>query len=296
LPKDLGMMLRLTNVRKSFGDIVAVDGLSLELAKGEVFGLLGPNGAGKSTTIAMAVGLLPPDAGTVELDDGRSPLQPATRMRIGVAPQQIALYDELSADENLSFFGKLYGLDGKALNDRVSEMLTLTGLAERRRDRVKGFSGGMKRRLNLGAAVLHRPPLVLLDEPTAGVDPQSRNAIFEMIHTLTGDGATILYTTHYMEEAQKLCDRVGIIDHGKLLALGTVDELIGSHGGKSLVTIQEVVPGDGVEEIRERTVATLDPAAEAVALLKSANVRGIKVDRPDLETVFLALTGRSLRD
>jgi ABC-2 type transport system ATP-binding protein len=296
LAERLAMMLRLTNVRKAFGALVAVDGLSLELAKGEVFGLLGPNGAGKSTTIAMAVGLLPPDAGKVELDDGSSPLDASVRNRIGVAPQQIALYDELTADENLQFFGKLYGLSGKALADRVTELLTLTGLSERRRDRVKGFSGGMKRRLNLGAAILHRPPLVLLDEPTAGVDPQSRNAIFEIIRTLTADGATILYTTHYMEEAQKLCNRVGIIDHGKLLALGTVDELIGSHGGKSLVTIQEVVAGDGVEEIRERTIATLDPAGETVTLLKSANVRGLKVDRPDLETVFLALTGRSLRD
>lgn len=290
------MMLRLTNVRKTFGDIVAVDGLSLELAKGEVFGLLGPNGAGKSTTIAMAVGLLPPDSGTVELDDGRSPLSPAARARIGVAPQQIALYDELTAEENLMFFGRLYGLAGSALTDRVTELLALTGLLERRRDRVKGFSGGMKRRLNLGAAVLHRPPLVLLDEPTAGVDPQSRHAIFEIIRTLTADGATILYTTHYMEEAQKLCDRVGIIDHGKLLALGTVDELIGSHGGKSLVTVQEVVTTDGAEEIRERTIATLDPAAETAAQLKNSNVRGVRVDRPDLETVFLALTGRSLRD
>jgi len=195
------------------------------------------------------------------------------------------------------FFGRLYALKGKALSDRVGELLTLTGLADRRHDRVKGFSGGMKRRLNLAAAILHRPPLVLLDEPTAGVDPQSRHAIFEMIRGLTGDGATILYTTHYMEEAQKLCSRVGIIDHGKLLALGTVDELIGSHGGKSLVTVQEITPVEGGgEEIRERTVATLDPAGETAVQLKSPRVRGVRVDRPDLETVFLALTGRSLRD
>lgn len=285
-------MLRISDVHKSFGEITAVDGLSLELRRGEVFGLLGPNGAGKSTTIAMAVGLLEPDSGSVRLDDGRSPTAPDARAMIGVAPQQIALYDDLSAEENLMFFGRLYGMTGRALADRVGELLTLTGLTERRRDRVKGFSGGMKRRLNLGAAILHRPPLVLLDEPTAGVDPQSRQAIFDMIRELTANGATILYTTHYMEEAQKLCDRVGIIDRGKLLALGTVDELIGSHGGKSLVTVQEVVE----ERVHERTIATLDPAGETASLLKLATVRGVRVDRPDLETVFLALTGRSLRD
>lgn len=290
------MMLRLEKVKKVFGELVAVDGLSLEIGKGEVFGLLGPNGAGKSTTIAMAVGLLAPDEGTVALDDGGSPLDPAVRRRIGVAPQQIALYDELTATENLEFFGKLYGMKGSELAARVEEMLALTGLTDRAKDRVKGFSGGMKRRLNLAAAVLHRPPLVLLDEPTAGVDPQSRHAIFEMVRGLVADGATILYTTHYMEEAQKLCSRVGIIDHGKLLALGTVDELIGSHGGKSLVTIQEMTAEDGTQVVKERTIATLDPAGETAAALKNSNVRGVRVDRPDLETVFLALTGRSLRD
>lgn len=289
-------MLRLSSVRKSFGDVLAVDGLSLELTKGEVFGLLGPNGAGKSTTIAMAVGLLAPDEGTVTLDDGGAPLDPRVRRRIGVAPQQIALYDELTAEENLAFFGKLYGITGQALADRVNELLALIGLTDRRCDRVKGFSGGMKRRLNLAAAIMHRPPLVLLDEPTAGVDPQSRLAIFELVRGLREQGVTILYTTHYMEEAQKLCDRVGIIDHGKLLTLGTVEELIGSHGGKSLVTVQEVETTDGVELVRERTVTTLDPAAETAMLLKNANVRGVRVDRPDLETVFLSLTGRSLRD
>ena len=289
-------MLRVSNIRKSYGSLVAVDGLSFELRAGEVFGLLGPNGAGKSTTIAMAVGLLEPDSGSVTLDDGQSPTDPGTRARIGVAPQQIALYDDLSAEENLTFFGRLYELPRAALAERVAELLTLTGLSDRRRDRVKTFSGGMKRRLNLAGAIIHRPPLVLLDEPTAGVDPQSRHAIFEMIRALTDGGATILYTTHYMEEAQKLCDRVGIIDHGKLLALGTVDELIGSHGGKSLVTVQEIVDADGAEQVQERTVATLDPAAETATQLKNPRVRGVRVDRPDLETVFLALTGRSLRD
>jgi ABC-2 type transport system ATP-binding protein len=289
-------MLRVSNVRKSFGSLAAVDGLSFELVRGEVFGLLGPNGAGKSTTISMAVGLLDPDEGRVTLDDGGSPTNPAARAKIGVAPQQIALYDDLTAEENLRFFGQLYGLQGKTLADRVGTLLRETGLEDRRRDRVKGFSGGMKRRLNLAAAVLHEPPLVMLDEPTAGVDPQSRLAIFEMVERLTAKGTTILYTTHYMEEAQKLCDRVGIIDHGRLLAIGSVEELIASHGGKSLITVQEVVLADGIESVKERTVATLDPAADTVTLLRNSSVRGIKVDRPDLETVFLTLTGRSLRD
>lgn len=298
-------MLKLKNVRKVFGKppdagVVAVDGLSLDVRAGEVFGLLGPNGAGKSTTIAMAVGLLRPDAGEVRLslagEGGAtgSPEEPRFRSLIGVAPQQIALYDDLSADENLRFFGSLYDLSGAALTARIDELLALVGLRDRRRDRVKGYSGGMKRRLNLAAAVLHKPPLVMLDEPTAGVDPQSRAAILDIVRSMRSSGTTILYTTHYMEEAQRVCDRVGIIDHGKLLALGMVDELIAAHGGKSVVIVQEL---DGVAGVvNERRIDTDDPAAELLRHLKNSAVRGARVERPDLESVFLSLTGRSLRD
>jgi ABC-2 type transport system ATP-binding protein len=248
-------MLTFTNVRKSFGKTVAVDGLSLSVRKGKVFGLLGPNGAGKSTSVSLAVGLLAPDSGTVTIDGG-DPSDPAVRQRIGVAPQALAIYDLLSGDENLRFFGQMYGLSGKALDARVAWCLDFVGLTDRRRDRTGTYSGGMKRRLNLAAALVHDPDLLLLDEPTVGVDPQSRNSIFDSIEALHREGRTIIYTTHYMEEAARLCERVAIIDHGRLLALGTVDELIATHGGEATVVVQG----------------------------------------PTLEKVFLNMTGRGLRD
>jgi ABC-2 type transport system ATP-binding protein len=282
-------MLRLSGVRKRFGAIVAVDGLSLEVPAGEVFGLLGPNGAGKSTTIGMAVGLLRPDEGTVELEGFGNPCNAGVRRQIGMAPQALALYDEMTADENLSFFGSLYGLAGPALRARVSELLGLVGLTDRAGDAVKGYSGGMKRRLNLAAALMHDPPLVLLDEPTAGVDPQSRSAIFEIVRSLRERGRTVVYTTHYMEEAQRLCDRVGIIDHGKLLALDTVDGLISRYGGDSVVVVQR----DGEPEER---IETGEPVAVVTRELAKAEATGLRIERPDLEGVFLRLTGRKLRD
>jgi ABC-2 type transport system ATP-binding protein len=281
-------MLQLTNVRKAFGAIVAVDGLSLSIRRGEVFGLLGPNGAGKTTTVNMAVGLLKPDQGTIELDEAGSPHRPDVRRTIGVATQALALYDELTGEENLSFFGKLQGLTGRRLAERVGWALEFVALADRRRDRVKTYSGGMKRRLNIAVAVIHDPPLLLLDEPTVGVDPQSRNAIFENILALRKQGRTVVYTTHYMEEAQRLCDRVGIIDHGRLLALDTVERLIAVHGGKSIL-LAERTSG----EVR---VETDDPLAELLRLQKEGPLQRFRVERPDLERVFLHLTGRELRD
>jgi ABC-2 type transport system ATP-binding protein len=248
-------MLTFTDVRKSFGKTVAVDGLSLSVRKGEVLGLLGPNGAGKSTSVSLAVGLLAPDAGTVTIDGG-NPSDPAVRQRIGVAPQALAIYDLLSGEENLRFFGQVYGLSGAALEARVAWCLEFVGLTDRRKDWAGGYSGGMKRRLNLAAALLHDPDLLLLDEPTVGVDPQSRNSIFESIESLHRQGRTVIYTTHYMEEAARLCDRIAIVDHGQLLALGTVDDLIAQHGGEATVVVQG----------------------------------------PTLEKVFLNMTGRSLRD
>ena len=281
-------MLRLSRLRKAFGDLVAVDDLSLEIRPGEVFGLLGPNGAGKTTTVNMAVGLLTPDSGTVEVDGGGSPVDPRTRAKIGVAPQALALYEDLSGEENVSFFGQLQGLSGHRLAERVRWSLDFVGLWDRRRDRMKTYSGGMKRRLNLAVAVIHDPPLLLLDEPTVGVDPQSRNAIFDNILALSAEGRTIIYTTHYMEEAERLCARVGIMDHGKLLAMDAVDNLIAAHGGKSVLTVERA---DG-----EVAVETDDPLAELTRLQKEGELHRFRVDRPDLERVFLNLTGRHLRD
>ncbi len=281
-------MLRLTDVRKAFGATVAVDGLSLSIRQGEVFGLLGPNGAGKTTTVNMAVGVLRPDQGTVQLDGVGSPDRPDVRGKIGVATQALALYEDLTGDENLSFFGKLQGLTGRKLAERVAWALEFVALSDRRRDSVKAYSGGMKRRLNIAVAVIHDPPLLLLDEPTVGVDPQSRNAIFENILALRKQGRTVVYTTHYMEEAQRLCDRVGIMDHGRLLALDTVDRLITAHGGKSIL-LAERTSG----EVR---VETDDPLAELLRLQKEGPLQRFRVERPDLERVFLHLTGRELRD
>jgi ABC-2 type transport system ATP-binding protein len=283
-------MLHLRDIRKRFGSVNAVDGLSLSVHRGEVFGLLGPNGAGKTTTISMAIGLLKPDTGSVELDGLGPPSERAVRRHIGVAPQALALYDALSADENLRFFGRIYGLRGQALADRAAVVLDDVGLLPRRRDRVRAFSGGMKRRLNLAIAMLHDPPLLLLDEPTAGVDPQSRNNILELVARLRERGRTILYTTHYIEEAQRLCDRVAVIDHGRLLALGTVNELVTAHGGRPTLALHR---GEAIERVE-----TDDPVpAIARALAPGAPaLTGLAIERPSLESVFLRLTGRSLRD
>jgi ABC-2 type transport system ATP-binding protein len=227
-------VLSLTNVRKQYGTLVAVDGLSLSANRGEVLGLLGPNGAGKSTTVSLAVGLLSPDSGRVAIDGAGDPRDPAVRARIGVAPQALALYDLLSGDENLRFFGEVYGLRGSPLEARVSWALDFVGLSDRRRDRVATYSGGMKRRLNLASALVHDPELILLDEPTVGVDPQSRHQIFDNILALKQLGRTLIYTTHYMEEAERLCDRVAIVDRGALLALGTVPDLLQAHRSPTL--------------------------------------------------------------
>lgn len=282
-------MLELAEVRKSYGPRVAVDGVSLSVKPGEVFGLLGPNGAGKSTTIGMCIGVLRPDSGTVRVG-GRSPELPEVRRELGVAPQSLAVYDELTGRENLAYFGTLAGLAGRDLSTRVSSALESVGLSDRGHDRVMGYSGGMKRRLNLAAAVVHGPKLVLLDEPTAGVDPQSRNSILEMVRRLASEGTTVVYTTHYMEEAQKVCDRVGIIDQGRVMALGTVDELVGRFGGESVVRIRREATGE------VSTIRTAQPVQELERELATGTVASVTIDRPDLESVFLSLTGRSLRD
>jgi ABC-2 type transport system ATP-binding protein len=281
-------VLNLRDVRKSFGTIVAVDGLSLSVRKGEVLGLLGPNGAGKSTSVSLAVGLLVPESGTVTIEGHGNPAAPEVRQAIGVAPQALAVYDLLTGEENLRFFGEVYGLAGARLDERVKWCLDFVGLADRKGDRAGGYSGGMKRRLNLAAAVLHEPELLLLDEPTVGVDPQSRNRIFESIEALHRDGRTIIYTTHYMEEAERLCDRIAIVDAGKLLALGTLAELIAAHGGPPTL----VVTTNGSAQ----RLQTPDPLTTLNAIAASSRIDAFQMERPTLEQVFLRLTGRSLRD
>jgi len=281
-------MLSLRGLHKRFGNVIAVDGLSLEVRRGEILGLLGPNGAGKSTTIHMAVGLVTPDQGTVEVAGRGSPRQPGVRRLLGVAPQALAIYEALSPEENLRFFGRVQGLSGRALAERVDWALSFSALEDRRRDRAGGLSGGMKRRLNLAAALVHDPELLMLDEPTAGVDPQSRNAILDRVVELRTLGRTVVYTTHYMEEASRICDRVAIVDHGRVLALGTVADLISSHGGDPVLVVRE----GGVE----RRLPTRDPAGELARILAAGAVEDFRVERADLEAVFLNLTGRRLRD
>ena len=281
-------MLVLSHIVKRYGERVAVDDLSLEVRPGEILGLLGPNGAGKSTTMHVATGLLRPDAGRVAIGTHGDPSSPAARRRLGLAPQNLAVYDLLSAEENLTFFGRLYDLSGATLRARVEAALVFAGLTDRRHDRVGNFSGGMKRRLNIAAAVLHEPDLVLLDEPTVGVDPQSRNAIFASIEALRAEGRTIVYSTHYMEEAVRLCDRVAIIDSGRVLALDTVPSLVRAHGGVPRLHVR--VGG------RDIVSDTRDPLAELNRLAAGAPIESFAVEHPTLEQVFLELTGRTLRD
>jgi ABC-2 type transport system ATP-binding protein len=281
-------MLTLNNVYKRYGDLTAVAGLSLSIRRGEIFGLLGPNGAGKTTAVHMSVGYLEPDEGSVSIEGLGSPTLPSVRARIGVAPQALSLYEVLSGEENLAFFGRMYGLSGRQLARGIDSALEFVGLQDRRRHAVRSYSGGMKRRLNLAGAILHDPELLLLDEPTVGVDPQSRNSIFESILDLRRQGRTIVYTTHYMEEAERLCDRVGIMDHGKMLALDTVPGLLATHGGKPTL----IAKTNG-QEIR---METDDPLAELNRLASLGPIERFSVERSNLEQVFLKLTGRTLRD
>jgi len=305
-------MLHLENVTKRYGALTALDGVSLQVEPGEFFGLLGPNGAGKSTLMSLVVGLRAPDAGTVTLDGvGISTTDASTRGALGLVPQHIALYQELSALQNLRIFGQLYGLRGTLLKERVEEALAAVQLADRRRDQVKTFSGGMQRRLNLAAALLHRPSVLLCDEPTVGVDPQSRNAIFEYLEQLNRAGLTIIYSTHYMEEATRLCSRIGIIDHGKILALGSLEELLTilpfeeeirfpataatAPFAARLAAGGELVTTDEVHRFRPRPDYRLSAFYEGAESL-GLPPRLFTSQRPSLEALFLHLTGRILRE
>jgi len=302
----------LRDVTKRYGSLVALDRVSLEIAAGEFFGLLGPNGAGKSTIMSLVAGLRQPDQGTVTF--GGQPLTghaASIRRRLGLVPQGLALYPGLTAAENLRTFGRLYGLRGAELRSRVQAMLEAVQLADRQNDLVKTFSGGMQRRLNIAAALLHRPELLLCDEPTVGVDPQSRNAIFELLQRLNREGLTIIYSTHYMEEASRLCSRIGIIDHGQILALGTQDELLAQLPFEEEIRFPATAETAGVAgALASRgDLATVDgvyqfrppagyPLSAFFALTESHALpaRLFVSQRPTLEALFLQQTGRGLRE
>jgi ABC-2 type transport system ATP-binding protein len=305
-----------SNLRKSFGEIEAVRGVSLEVEKGEIFGLLGPNGAGKTTTISMLTGIIEADEGTISV--GGKPMNPSareTKALIGLVPQELALYETLSARNNLLFFGRIYGLKGKELRRRVDDVLTLVNLADRADDVVSKYSGGMKRRINIAAGLLHRPQVLFLDEPTVGVDPQSRNAIFEGIEKLNRAGMTIIYTTHYMEEAERLCHRVAIVDEGSVVALDSPTGLIRGLGGGIIIIGFEGASNEGVAEAvsklsgvkniesREEKlyIETTDIQEALTGILGITGGRALSISHlemlePNLETVFLHLTGKTLRE
>ncbi len=305
-------MLTLKGVTKRYGSLVALDDVSMEIAPGEFFGLLGPNGAGKSTLMSLACGLRIADQGQV-LFDGRAFSQDdtETRRQIGLVPQSIALYPALTAQQNLEIFGGIHGISGRELQNRINTLLEATQLADRRRDPVKKFSGGMQRRLNLAASLLHRPRLLLCDEPTVGVDPQSRNAIFDYMQSLHREGTTIIYSTHYMEEAERLCTRIGIIDHGKVLALGPLEKLLQTLPSQEEVSfpliaettaLAEELAAFGTVTRLEQTVRFRPrPDFPLSAFFKKTEAARLPsshftLERPSLEAVFLHLTGRKLRD
>ena len=324
-------ILTAKDLRKTFGDFEAVKGISFSVLHGEIFSLLGPNGAGKTTTINMLSCLLPPTSGTAAIAGHAIPGDTlAVRRAIGVVPQEIALYDSLSARQNLEFWGRLYDMRGKELTRRIDEVLEQVGLADRAKDKVKTFSGGMKRRINIAAGLLHKPQLLFMDEPTVGIDPQSRRRILDMVRELRAQGMTVLYTTHYMEEAEELSDRVGIIDQGKLIALGTQAELTkvvgeqetlrlhlaeeatlavaATHAGQAVAADGTVelfagLPGVvGAAAVDHQIVVNVVDAGEALpGVVGRANdaglhIRSVDIQEPNLEAVFLHLTGRALRD
>jgi len=308
-------MIEVERLRKSFNSLLAVDDVSFAVGEGEVFGLLGPNGAGKTTTINMICGVLKPDGGRVLIGGKDIWLEPKTvKQGLAVVPQEISVYEDITARDNLNFWGSLYGLRGGDLRTRVDESLTRVGLSDRAGDKVKGFSGGMKRRLNLCMGLLHRPRVLLLDEPTVGIDPQARLNILEVVREVAASGTTVLYTTHYMDEAQDLCDRIAIIDHGKILTVGTLDELTRLAGEAEVLRLSgrfddasrahlETVAGVRVLKA-DSDVAVLSVDADGPGLLAilprileaDFGVEDVSIQQPNLQSVFISLTGKELRD
>jgi ABC-2 type transport system ATP-binding protein len=314
VPHAAAALLQLHGVTRRFGSLAAVDDVSLDIQRGELLGLLGANGAGKSTLLAMAAGLAVPDAGSVSLDGDRlDPARPQARRRLGLAPQELALYPDLTARENLHFFGRLYGFSGARLARQVADGLAAVQLHDRADNRVGTFSGGMKRRLNLAAAVVHQPEILFLDEPTAGVDPQSRNHIFEEVRRLNVGGMTIVYTSHYMEEVASLCRRIAIMDAGRLVRVGPLSELLADEatvirfssdaagpalrsGALALPAVSAVSMAAGRWEVQTADVAsTLPPLIELLRTVGGVPA-DLEVRQPTLESVFLKLTGHALRD
>jgi len=311
-------MLEVQNLAKKYGTFAAVKGITFDIQEGEIFSLLGPNGAGKTTTISMLSTLYTPSGGDARIAGQsvtRDPMQ--VRKLIGVVPQDLALYEDLSARENLAFWGQMYNLSGKTLKTRIDEVLEQIGLSDKANLRIKTYSGGMKRRVNIGVGLLHKPRLLFMDEPTVGIDPQSRRAILDSVKALNQQGMTVLYTTHYMEEAQELSNRVGIIDHGELIALGTQAELKSQVGkmetlilhigegedGTALAAALRPLAGVLTADASDHAVTVITPEAEdvLVPVITRANEIGIKIrsvdmQEPNLEAVFLQLTGRALRD
>lgn len=308
-------MIEVEHLRRIYNGLVAVDDLSFAARKGEIFGLLGPNGAGKSTTIHCISGLLKPTAGRVRVM-GLDVLRegPRARRALGVAPQEIALYEDLSAAENLKYWGSAQRMRGTALRQRVDEVLELVGLADRATDPVVRYSGGMKRRLNFAAAIVHRPQALLLDEPTVGVDPQSRVRLLELTRQMAREGTCVLYSTHYMEEAESLCDRLAIVDHGRMLVHGTLEELRARAGEYDLLRfsgvfqpelVRAAFAGDGIEVVQagetELALSVEDasrrlPAIFATLAQVRADVRSTTLTQPSLESLFIKLTGKALRE
>jgi ABC-2 type transport system ATP-binding protein len=311
-----GDVLAVNGLVKRYGERTVVDEVSFHIAAGETYGLLGPNGAGKTTIISMVAGLIPADAGSVSVvGKAMAPTSAVPKGNIGLVPQELAIYPDLSAKENLRFFGRLQGLRGKQLSTRTAEVLELIGLADRAGEQTKKFSGGMKRRLNIGIGLLHRPTLLILDEPTVGVDPQSRNSILESVEGLATEGMAVLYTTHYMEEAERLCDRIAILDEGRVQAEGTRERLVGLTGGVDRINLRgsgntgaaaaalrglpgvQQVDGSGTGLI----LSVMDGPSVLPAIVTGAGSAGmtltaVEITRPDLESVFLHLTGKALRD
>jgi ABC-2 type transport system ATP-binding protein len=308
-------MLKVSGIAKAFGAIRAVDGVSLQVSEGEIYGLLGPNGAGKTTIISMVCGLLRPDAGEIYVQGKPfSAHAEEARQLMGVTPQELALYDELTGRENLEFWGRIAGLKAAEARKRAGELLEALSLSDRANDALKTYSGGMKRRINLGCALLHRPRLVLLDEPTVGIDPQARARILEFIVGLRASGTAILYTTHYLEEAETLCQRIGIIDHGKVLAEGTLSQLQERLGQGLVFTLEAdfgesspaqwggfagrfLVLQKSEKQLVVAAVGQRDPSdclKELLAL--PIRLQNVSLKRPSLNDVFLQLTGRQLRE
>lgn len=310
------MLLEIKNLKKRYKDFVAVDNLNLNVEEGEIYGLLGPNGAGKSTTINTIIGLTKVNGGQIKIFGKKfSGTETDIKKQIGVVPQDIAVFEELSAYENVEFFGKLNGLRGAVLKERVKEALDFTGLWDRKKDKPGQYSGGMKRRLNIACAIVHRPKLIIMDEPTVGIDPQSRNHILESVKKLNEMGSTVIYTSHYMEEIEALCSRITIIDHGKEIATGTNEQLKElilneekidmelSHINEKIVEEIRSVNGVKVCEVNGNEVAvTSEKNSENISAITAkiaeakSKIISINVEKPTLERVFLTLTGRKLRD